>query len=185
MSPRLPSALRRALRRFIREDGIATLEFVVMLPVFLMIFMASFESGLLMTRFVMLERAVDLTVRELRLGIFVNPKHDVMKKVICDRTVFFQDCEDIMRLDLTPVAMNGGGNWLLPAADAPCVDRDAVIKPLISDLNTGTSNEMMLVRACAVFDPIWPLTGIGLNLNKDASGGYSLVAASAFVNEPS
>ena len=42
----------------------------------------------------------------------------------------------------------------------------------------------MLVRACAIFDPIFPITGMGLNLPLDASGAYQLAASSAFVNEP-
>ena len=42
----------------------------------------------------------------------------------------------------------------------------------------------MLVRACAVFDPYFPTSAWGLQLPLDASGGYQLVAMSAFVNEP-
>jgi hypothetical protein len=45
---------------------------------------------------------------------------------------------------------------------------------------------MMLIRACTVFDPIFPGTGIGQQLPRDASGeGYLIVSRSAFVNEPS
>ena len=64
------------------------------------------------------------------------------------------------------------------------VDRDEPIQ-LLDPLDTGTDNEMMLIRACAVFDPIFPMTGLGLKLKKDAfGGGYAIIARSAFVNEP-
>lgn len=169
----------RGFRR--RDDGVASVEFVLMLPLFLTIFMASFESGLLMTRNIMLERALDLTVRELRLGSFVAPSHDTIKDAVCARTVLFEDCGTIMRLELTKVST---ATWDLPAADTPCADRDEPIQ-LLDPLDTGADNEMMLIRACAVFDPIFPMTGLGLKLKKDAfGGGYAIIARSAFVNEP-
>jgi hypothetical protein len=164
-----------------RDDGVASVEFVLMLPLFLTIFMASFESGLLMTRNIMLERALDLTVRELRLGSFVNPSHDTIKDAVCGRTVLFEDCGKIMRLELTKV---NTATWNLPATDTPCADRDEPIQ-LLDPLDTGAENEMMLIRACAVFDPIFPMAGLGLRLKKDSlGGGYAIIARSAFVNEP-
>jgi hypothetical protein len=42
----------------------------------------------------------------------------------------------------------------------------------------------MLVRVCVTQDAMFPTTGIGLHLPKDAKGGYGLVAVSAFVTEP-
>ncbi|MEZ5796378.1 MAG: hypothetical protein R3D63_02055 [Paracoccaceae bacterium] len=42
----------------------------------------------------------------------------------------------------------------------------------------------MIVRVCAVQDPFFPTTGLGLQLKADAEGGYQLIAASVFVNEP-
>jgi hypothetical protein len=173
--------ITRALRFRRRDDGVASVEFVLMLPLFLTVFMASFESGLLMTRYIMLERALDLVVRDLRLGSFQNPSHDTIKDSVCARTVLFEDCGNIMRLELRKVSTT---TWDLPATDTPCADRDEPIK-LIDPLDTGEENEMMLIRACAVFDPIFPMTGIGLKLKKDAfDGGYAIIARSAFVNEP-
>jgi hypothetical protein len=174
-----PAQLFRALRR---DDGVASLEFVIALPVFLMVFMASFESAMLMTRFVMLERGVDMTVRELRLGGYANPTHALLKREICSHTVMFADCEDILMLELRPVATT---NWETLDNTTSCIDRDAEINPL-SDLSPGLENQMMIVRACAVFEPIFPTTGIGLQLPKVRQGSddYGLVATSAFVNEP-
>lgn len=192
---RLSHTLRRALgfaRReqgfARREDGVASMEFVLMLPAFMFIFMSTFESGLLMTRYIMLERALDMTVRDLRLGAFVFPtnatdqeKHDKIKKAICDKTVMFEDCMNIVMLELRPVSRT---TWAPLNVAASCIDRSAAVNPPQS-LDLGGSDEMMLVRACAVFDPLFPNTGIAMTLPKDVTGGYDLVATSAFVNEPS
>jgi hypothetical protein len=48
---------------------------------------------------------------------------------------------------------------------------------------TGGQNQLMLVKACAIFNPIFPSTGLGLQLVRD-DGGYAVTAFSAFVNEP-
>ena len=48
---RLPEGLFHLWRD---ESGVATIEFLFDLPVLLVIFMASFESGLMMTRSIML-----------------------------------------------------------------------------------------------------------------------------------
>ena len=48
----------------------------------------------------------------------------------------------------------------------------------------GQQNDVMLVRICVAQDAMFPTTGIGLGLPKNA-GGYGLVAVTAFVIEPS
>lgn len=190
MSRSLTFRLLRPFRRFRRkEDGVATLEFVLMVPAFLMIFMASFESGLLMTRYIMLERSLDMIVRDLRLGNFAfsdtataQQKHDAVQKAICSKTVMFPDCEEIMMLEMRSVSQV---TWEPLNTAADCVNR-AEDFTAVDQFTTGVDNEMMLVRACAIFDPIFPLTGVGLRLRSETNGtGYRLVASSAFVNEPS
>jgi hypothetical protein len=143
--------------------------------------MASFESGLLMTRNILPERALDLTLRELRLGSFVAPSHDTIRDAVCARTVLYADCGTIMRLELTRVSTT---TWDLPAADTPCADRDEPIQ-LPDPPDTGAENGMMLIRACAVFDPVFPMTGLALRLKKESpGGGYAIIARPACVNEP-
>lgn len=43
----------------------------------------------------------------------------------------------------------------------------------------------MLVRVCALFEPFFPTTGLGMMMRYNARGDYALVATTAFVNEPS
>lgn len=174
--------LRRALRRLgMSEEGSATLEFVLIFPAFVLIFVSAFESGLLTLRYVMLERAVDISVRNLRLGLWEDPDHDMLRDEICAQSVVIGNCQSVLLVELIPVDPN---TWDLPSANAPCVDRDEELQP-VTDFVVGKQNEMMLVRACAIFDPIFPTSALALQLAVDSSGGYAVSAASSFVNEPS
>jgi hypothetical protein len=73
--------------------------------------------------------------------------------------------------------------FAMPTIAAGCVDHALPIDPLTT-INTGEGNQIMLMRVCVIQDPVFPTTGIGLRLPKDSSGGYGLLAATAFVNEP-
>ncbi len=174
--------LRRAARGFHRdESGTASVEFVLAVPVLMTIFMASFESGLLMTRSIMLEQSLDMTMRELRLGNILNPNNATLKAEICSRTVIFDDCEDRIMIEMLRVDT---GTWAMPATATQCVDREEDVQP-VTMLQIGQQNDIMLMRVCIVMDPMFPMTGLGLGLPKDSQGGYGLTAMSAFVNEPS
>lgn len=174
---RMMARLRQALRR---EDGTASLEFVLVIPILLMVFMASFESGLLMVRHIMLEQAVDKTVRNLRLGLYQAPTADLIKSEICSKTSILKNCESSIHIQLTPVSTS---NWSMPADNTECVDRSNRIQPSLM-FNPGNANEVMLVRVCVIQDAMFPTTGVGLALPKDEQGGYGLIVISAFVNEP-
>ena len=177
-------SFKRALAHFFdatrREDGTSTIEFCFAIPMFLFMFLGSFDSGLLMIRDVMLNRALDLTIRELRLGHFENPTHESIKHEMCRRTVVIPDCEDVVKLELRPIDVS---TWDLPTTSVPCVERSADID-VASEFRPGRGNQLMIVRACAIVQPMFPGTGIGLKMPKDKQGGYGLVARSAFVNEP-
>ena len=172
---------KRLLRAFRREDGTAAMEFVLAVPLLMMIFMASFESGLLMIRSIMLEQSVDMTMRELRLGHYTLPDAALLKAEICKRTVIFKDCEANITIDMTRISTS---TWSLPTTGVACIDRSEDIQPVTS-LQIGQQNDIMLVRVCVVQDALFPTTGIGLGLPKDGEGGYGVIATSAFVTEPS
>lgn len=171
---------RHFLRLWHQEDGTAAMEFVVVIPILIAVFMASFESGLLMTRSIMLEQSVDMTMRELRLGHYTLPDANLLKKEICKRTVIFKDCEQNIMIEMTRV---NTANWQLPSSGVQCIDRSEEIQP-VTALQIGQQNDIMMVRVCVVQDALFPTTGVGLGLPKDGSGGYGVVAVSAFVTEP-
>ncbi len=173
--------LLRRLRRFGRDQsGVVSFEFVLMAPLYLVVFLSAVEAGILLTRGVIMERALDLSVRNLRLGIGGPITHDQLKAQICANTALIRDCMNVVRLELRPVSTV----TFQPLNNtATCVERDEEIQPLV-EFRTGVENELMLVRICTVVDPVFPTTGLGLRLPKDASGGVRLIATSAFVNEP-
>ena len=173
----LPRRLRRALRR---EEGSSTIEFVLVLPLFLTIFMAGAEAGIMLTRHAMLERALDLAIRDLRLGLQANPTADDVKDRICENTAVIRDCDGSLLLELAPVDT---ASWVMPPDPPACIDREEDIKPVTAFV-PGAGNQLMLVRACLIVDPIFPTTPFALQLPLDASGGYQMRSASSFVNEP-
>ena len=172
--------LKRLARGFRREDGTASIEFVMAVPVLMTIFMASFESGLLMTRSVMLEQAVDITMRELRLGHYVDPDADLLKEEICKRTAIFKDCATSIRIELTQISKK---TWDLPTTSTSCVDRSKPFQ-VPETLMDQTEHEMMLMRVCVRQDLLFPTSGLGLKLAPVNEGGFGLIAISAFVVEP-
>lgn len=180
--PSFLARLRRSLRRFgRREDGGAMVELVIVMPVMMVIFMAAFESGLYMTRHIMLERAVDQTIRELRLGrLNNNLTHDRLKTEICDRARFLADCDATIRIELRPVSTT---TWNLPSTATTCFDRDETVNPSLTP-NPGVQNELMMVRVCVIQDAVFPGANIGQSIVRDTQGGYALVSVGAFVNEP-
>jgi hypothetical protein len=48
----------------------------------------------------------------------------------------------------------------------------------------GRENEMMMMRACIKFKPLYPTSGLGYALEKDGTGRAKMISAAAFVQEP-
>ena len=172
----------RKLGGFGRDDkGTAAVEFAMTVPLIMTIFMASFESGFLMVRSIMLEQSVDVTMRSLRLGHYPLPTAALLKDEICSRSVILKDCDQNITIEMIRVNTS---NWALPTNRIACVNREEDIVP-VTQMQIGQQNDMMLVRVCVVQDAMFPTSGIGLDLPKDPQGGYGLVSVTAFVTEPS
>lgn len=173
--------LRNALASFYRkEDGNATIDFIMVLPAFLILFTSGYESGVLSTRHVMLERGLDVTVREVRIGTLINPTHDTLSQRICDAALIIPDCLANLRLEMVSADLR---DFQPPSDEVSCVDREEDGVPVLN-FNTGLNNQMMILRACALFDPMLPTTGLGKEIPKESGGAYALVATSAYVMEP-
>ena len=173
--------LRNFLRHFRRsEDGTATMEFVIVFPIFMLILGSSFEIGAMTIRETMLERAVDLTIRDIRIGTGTAPQHNELKDIICDRAPILHDCSDKLRLEMIQLDPR---NWTPPPDNADCTDASQDVEP-VREFTHGQENEMMLLRVCVKVQPVFPTTGLGKMLEKDGAGDYALVAKSAFVQEP-
>lgn len=172
--------MRRLARVWAKEDGTASIEFMFAVPILMTIFMASFEAGMFMARHVMLERSVDMTMRDLRLGLLGNVSHNDLRTLMCENAVMLHDCNSMLKIELTPVSTT---TWDMPNTPETCVDRAVPIEP-VTNYVLGGGSEPVVVRICVRQDAMFPSTGIGLALPKDSMGGYALVARSVFVNEP-
>ncbi len=178
------------LRAFLRDEtGTASIEFVFVVPIIVTIFTASFESSFYMARHVMLERSVDLVVRDIRLGKYATLTHNALKQKICERSALVESvdtCIKAMKIWLQPIST---ANFVMAPSPNGCVDRNAVIDPLVATPTTefkfGVQNEIMLMRVCLKEKPMFPTTAVGAQLIKDGTDGhYGMVTMSVFVNEP-
>lgn len=176
--------LTRQLRRFRRtEAGTATIEFALVIPVALLIFMASMESGLYMVRQTMMERGLDLSLRDFRLGRMASMNHDQIRDSICDRIPLIGNCRAELKVWMQPLDTE---TWKFNLNAVYCGDRnDPLRQPLTGQTDTGASHQLMLIRVCMLQNPIFPSTGFSLRLRADsATGDYELSTSTVVVNEP-
>lgn len=174
---------RRLRRLWRRENGNATVEFAIVVPVTIMLFMASIESGLFMIRHVMLERGLDLVMRDFRLGRLTEASHDDIRNMICDNAGVLNNCEDDLKVWLQPISTT---TWARPDTPAYCADRGGRLSnPPPGAIIHGGSNQVMLVRVCTLQTPIFPSTRFVARMRKDIpSGRFELATATIVINEP-
>lgn len=174
--------LKAQIKRFARaEDATATMEFVICFPVIMILFIAAFETSMIMTRQVMLERTLDQTVRVLRLANGVTVDANDIRNGICANTSLLPNCGELLTIDLRRVDRQ---TYAVPSNQDLCIERADVTATLNNQFTVGEDNDLMLVRACMIIDRILPLSGWGLNLTRDDSGGLHMMASNIFVNEP-
>lgn len=173
--------LESRMRRFRRsEDGNATIEFIFIFPAFMFFVLSGVELALLTTQQGMLERAVDITVRDIRLGTGNNLQHDDIKDVVCERAQFIKNCSENLRLEM----IKQDPFQVLALPETPdCTDNSEQVNP-VRNFENGLENELMILRVCAKIDPVFPTSAMGRAL-VDETGQYALTATTAFVQEPS
>lgn len=167
------------------ESGASTIEFVIAFPVFMLFFLMIYESGMLSARHVMLERGVDIAVRDVRIGRITDPTPDRLRDRICEAAMLIPNCETELKLDMVT---RNPRDWRAIPSDVICANRGNPGAPKVRYTNGG-NNELVYLRVCARFDPIMPTTGLGKaivdnNSGAAAGGSYALLASSAFVVEP-
>ena len=171
----------RALRRLgLSESGAATVEFVIVFPFFVGVFLSSYDVAMMNMRAVMMEQAMDKAVRRIRLSSGATLNYGQIKNDICQDAYLIPDCNSSLRIEMTPVDTD---TWAGMTDSVDCVQRGQSVQPLVKFKN-GAENELMLMRICVIVDPVFPGIGVGRSMPKDESGGYKIIASSAFVNEP-
>ncbi|SDY40512.1 TadE/TadG family type IV pilus assembly protein [Citreimonas salinaria] len=171
----------RRLRRFGRaEDGNVTIEFAIWFTLVFMLLASGIEIAYMNLRHAMLERAVDLSVRDIRLGTGSPPSYLEVRDSICEKANIIQNCAGNLRLEMIPVSPRAMDGF----TESPdCQNAEQEPRPVRS-FAPGMENQLMLLRVCMTFKPVLPTIGLGEKLHKDAEGYSWLVVKSAFVQEP-
>lgn len=176
--------LLRNFRKFRADErGYSSVEFVIVATTFLTGFFWIFETGLIMTKQMMLERAIDMTVRDLRL--YSNPPtqqdgetiYQWAKRTTCENAYVFKDCEENLHLEMDVFDPSSGY-----AKNFKCVDREANDLNPLGVFTPNQRSEIMYIRACIRVDPMMP-NGVALFPGVNDKG-VPLVADTAFMNEP-
>lgn len=174
-------SLTSFLRRFGRkEDGLVTVEFAIMIPAYLFVMFSAVEYGLATTRHTMLERALDQTVRDIRLSTGFTPQHDEIKELICERARIITDCENSLSIEMIKQDLR---NWNNVSESFACIDRREEVAP-VQAFTTGLDNQLMMLRVCASVDPIFNTIGVLGLIPTNEDGELKIVTKSAFVQEP-
>ena len=167
------------LRR--REDGgTATVEFMIVLPLYMALMIMSLELSMITLRQTMLERGLDIAVRVIRLGTGTAPTHDAIKTRICEEALVIVGCEETLRLEMVPTDMR---NLTTLGGEVQCTEREEEGVPVLK-FTPGQQNQLMFLRACLKYDPIFPAWHLASRMKSDGSGQLAIVTMSAFVQEP-
>lgn len=167
-------------RRFLKNTkGAAAVEFALVVPLLLAIIFSTLEAGWIMVQSIMLDRSLDMTVRELRLGQIANPTQEKLRARICDGAVVLTNCSNALAVEFISIRTDAD----YPTDEARCINRASTIAPVLR-FNAGGREQTVFVRACYVVDPITPGLGLSGLLDKDATGALRIIAKSGFINEP-
>lgn len=172
----------RVLRFKRDENGQMLIEFALVIPLVFTMFMTSVEMGIYQLRNMFLDRGMDLAIRQVRLNTSAQYDHGTVKQMICDFAGFLEHCDEQLKLEMVPVDLRSFTG--LPA-DADCTDASEDVAPNRA-FTHGGQHEMMLMRACYKFRPVFATSGLGYHFaeNGDGAGMAKMLAVSAFVQEP-
>lgn len=170
------------LRRFRKDESgsITLIEFVIMVPLIFSTLLMSVEMGIYSMRQMFLDRGLDLAVRQVRLHTTTPMTHDDIKDRVCTFSGFLPDCENSLRLEMKPLNPR---NFAAFDQAADCVDTSEEVKP-VRGFVLGAEHELMVLRACVKFKPVFPGTGLGFAFEKDGAGKAKMISVAAFVQEP-
>ena len=96
----MPAPFRRFLRQ---EEGNATVEFAILVPLLFAIFVATLEGGLMMSRWAGIDRAADMVIRNLRLGQYENPTAELLRQEVCDEVFLVENCYENTAVDIREI----------------------------------------------------------------------------------
>jgi hypothetical protein len=174
--------LKNGLKRFrAQEDGSAhTVEFAVMFPILFATLIYGVELTTHSNRQFQLERGLEVTTRAIRLSTGEGITHADLLQNICDNSGGLNDCEENMRLEMITVDPRDFAG--LPASP-DCTNAPLEVTP-VRGWSVGEQHDLMLLRACYQYEPFMAGLGLGKLLSGGENGKGSMIAMSAFVQEP-
>ncbi|GAB5448193.1 TadE/TadG family type IV pilus assembly protein [Gymnodinialimonas sp.] len=175
--------LRHRIRAFWKDEAAtATLEFVIVFPLLMIVYIAAFETALILTRQIMLERSLDMSTRVLRLAQGVITDASTVRDTMCSNTNLLPNCETLLTIDLQIIDRTV---YDMPSNDQVCAGRgNGIVIAPDNEFEVGADNDFLLIRTCLVVERILPFSGFGLNLTRDDDGDMHMMASTIFVNEP-
>jgi hypothetical protein len=174
--------LTHRLTRFRKEEAgaVYSLEFVVMFPLLLMALAFGIEFTTHANRQFQVDRGLDVTTRAIRLNTATQFTHEDIRDTICANSGGLDECDSKMRLEM--IAINPRDFVSLPPMP-DCTDTPQPVNP-VRGWSLGQQHELMMLRACYKFKPVFGFLGLGQLLGTDSEGYGKMVAISAFVQEP-
>lgn len=174
--------LKKTLRRFRREENGAAMmiEFIIFVPLIFSAFLMAVEMGVYSMRQMFLDRGLDVTVRFVRLNTNTPLTHNQLKDMICENAGFLEDCDSTLRLEMEPLDPRAFATF---PQNADCIDVSQPVTP-VRGFDLGREHQLMILRACVKFEPVYPTTGLGFALDTDGSGRARMISSAAFVQEP-
>jgi TadE-like protein len=194
MSMRFFRALAKRFRR--DENGAVTVEFVILFPFYIFLFCSAFEVGMYLLRQILLDRGLDETVRNLRLGVYpaswaTIPTRDNVRLTVCDNTPIIADCSSQLNLELIDIndfRASRNSEFTKANSQIECRNRGVANFVPSSDWNPGSRNHIIVIRACWFYKPFFNAFTIAqlapLKALQDSKGGVPVFATSAFAVEP-
>jgi hypothetical protein len=173
--------MTRILRFWRDSAGSSTVEFVIIVPLLLSILLMSVDAGITQLRQVFLHRAIEQTVRDVRLGRV--SENDRMSTLICERAAMLPNCRSKIAVEMRPIDTS---NFTGLHSPSTCIHSEDEITPALA-FNPGAgglAQELMLLRVCVTVEPFIRWTGVAMALPVNPTGNYVLRVSSVFVNEP-
>ncbi|WP_292294785.1 pilus assembly protein [Marivita sp.] len=177
----MTTSLKSLTSRFCRdESGSATIEFVLQFSILITILAASVDLSNINIRHAMLERSVEIAVRDIRLNTGDVPSFEAVRTAICEEAGILQECESNLMLEMKQVDPTN----FAPLSGVPdCINAREEPRP-VRQFNPGQDNDLMLLRVCFKYNPIFPATPLAAAMDIDDEGYAMMVVQSAFVQEP-
>ena len=173
--------------RFISdESGAPTVEFVVIFPFLLSMFLWMLETGYLAFHAVQLDRGLDITSRDLAIngipdGLTVDQAYEQIRDSVWENGLM-RGCADNLKLELYAHKSTDS----FTTSDISCVNRTsgASTTPIVNAGNCTASDQMIEMRACLLYDPVMPV-GLTYFQKSDAdTDAVQITSRSIFFNEP-